>query len=76
MHYIHARNVIHRDIKSLNVFLTKDNSAKLGDFGNIKRVKGDEGDMPSSLAQGTGGQQMLEQIGEEAESEAGQTDDE
>ena len=55
MHYIHARNVIHRDIKSLNVFLTKDNSAKLGDFGNIKRVKGDEGDMSSSLAQGTGG---------------------
>ena len=39
MHYLHARNVIHRDIKSLNVFLTKDNSAKLGDFGNIKRVK-------------------------------------
>lgn len=71
MHYLHARNVIHRDIKSLNVFLTKDNSAKLGDFGNIKRVK-DDSENCLTLAQGTGGQQILEQIGEEAETEAGQ----
>jgi len=73
MHYLHARNVIHRDIKSLNVFLTKDNSAKLGDFGNIKRVKDDSEN--ALVVQGTGGQ-MLEQIGEEVETEAGQEDEE
>lgn len=72
MHYLHARNVIHRDIKSLNVFLTKDNSAKLGDFGNIKKIK----DEPSTnLAGGMQGHQatnVLERIGEEsAEVETG-----
>ena len=73
MHYLHARNVVHRDIKSLNVFLTKDNSAKLGDFGNIKRVK-DESEN-ALVVQGTGGQ-VLEQIGEEVETEAGQEEEE
>jgi len=66
MHYLHARNVIHRDLKSLNVFLTKDNSAKLGDFGNIKKIK-DE----TALADGTSSAQSegLERIGEETENE-------
>lgn len=48
IHYLHSRNVIHRDLKSLNVFLTKDNSAKLGDFGSIKRVK-EEDDSQGAL---------------------------
>lgn len=61
IHYIHARNVIHRDIKSLNVFLTKDNSAKLGDFGNIKKIK--EREAPEDNGEG------LERIGEETEHE-------
>ena len=65
MHYLHAQNVIHRDIKSLNIFLTKDNSAKIGDFGNIKRVQ-----PPKNLSgEGDNG---LERIGEEPAEVEGQ----
>ena len=31
--YIHARDIIHRDLKSPNIFLAADGTAKLGDFG-------------------------------------------
>jgi NIMA (never in mitosis gene a)-related kinase len=37
LEYIHGRKVLHRDLKSQNVFLTGNNTVKLGDFG-ISRV--------------------------------------
>jgi len=37
LEYIHGRKVIHRDIKTSNIFLTGNGTVKLGDFG-ISRV--------------------------------------
>jgi NIMA (never in mitosis gene a)-related kinase len=31
--FMHNKNILHRDIKSQNLFLTKENVLKLGDFG-------------------------------------------
>ena len=31
--YLHGRNILHRDIKALNVFITKAGPVKLGDLG-------------------------------------------
>ncbi|GMF18970.1 unnamed protein product [Phytophthora fragariaefolia] len=39
--YIHGKNVLHRDLKAQNVFLTHRNVVKLGDFGISKALAGD-----------------------------------
>lgn len=36
--YLHVKNIIHRDIKCLNIFLTEDKRIKIGDLGVSKIV--------------------------------------
>ncbi|OHT06090.1 AGC family protein kinase [Tritrichomonas foetus] len=37
--YLHDRKILHRDLKPQNVFLTKENIVKLGDFGISKTLE-------------------------------------
>merc|ERR1712072_339669 len=41
--YLHSKNVIHRDLKSQNVFLAHDGRVRLGDFGLCKHTQAIKG---------------------------------
>ena len=39
MKHVHDRKILHRDLKSQNIFLTKQGIIKMGDFGIAKVLK-------------------------------------
>ena len=39
LEYIHQKNIIHRDLKPMNIFLSENNTIKLGDLGVAKMIK-------------------------------------
>ncbi|XP_021037808.1 serine/threonine-protein kinase Nek4 isoform X1 [Mus caroli] len=48
LQYLHEKHILHRDLKTQNVFLTRTNIIKVGDLG-IARVLENHGDMASTL---------------------------
>lgn len=39
LEHMHSKDILHRDLKTLNVFMTKDLMAKIGDFGFALNLK-------------------------------------
>lgn len=43
LRYLHSKNVVHRDFKTLNIFIGEKNNLLVGDLGVSKIIKNDMG---------------------------------
>jgi len=73
--YIHARGVLHRDIKPLNIILTSDGRVMLVDFGLVKVIDTNNPYTATALrGMGTAGYAPIEQYGANAQHTDARTD--
>ncbi len=42
LNYLHERKILHRDVKTQNIFLVRNGLVKLGDFGISKALTGEQ----------------------------------
>ncbi|XP_066451969.1 interferon-induced, double-stranded RNA-activated protein kinase-like [Eleutherodactylus coqui] len=52
--YIHSKKLIHRDLKPANILFTKEMIVKIGDFGLVTRMTGEEAKKALERTRGTG----------------------
>lgn len=52
--YIHSQKLIHRDLKPANIFCKKDMIIKIGDFGLVTQMTGEDESKARQRTQGTG----------------------
>ena len=61
LHFMHENRVLHRDLKTQNIFLTKEGNIKLGDFG-IARVLNAPVEMAMTVRADRVPRRMLESV--------------
>jgi serine/threonine protein kinase len=42
VNYLHSKEIIHRDLKSLNIFQCRNNQIKIGDLGVARKVSSEK----------------------------------